>query len=50
MGEIPDHIKIAEGGLGLSDEEEGGMFMGGDSDDDDENPDEEKKEIDIDNI
>ena len=45
MGEIPEHIKIAEGGLDLSDED--GYEMGG-SDSDEE---EEKKEaIDIDNI
>ena len=45
LGEIPDHIKIAEGGIGLSDDEEG--FEYGDEDEGDE---EVKKEIDIDNI
>ena len=48
LGEIPDHVKIAEGGIGMSDDEDG-QFMGGDSDEDD-NEEEEKKEINIDNI
>ena len=44
LGEIPEHVKIAEGGIGLDDDE--GF---GDSDDEDEDG-EEKKEVDIDNI
>ena len=43
LGEIPDYVKIAEGGI-FSDDEEG------DDDDDDGNNEEEKKEVDIDNI
>ncbi len=39
-------MKIAEGGIGLSDEE-GGFGMDSDDDDDDE---EEKKEVNIDDI
>ena len=45
LGEIPDHVKIAEGGIGLDEDGEG--FGGSDDEDDD---DEEKKEVDIDNI
>ena len=44
LGEIPEHVKIAEGGIGLDDDE--GF---GDSDDEDEEG-EEKKDVDIDNI
>ncbi len=47
MGEIPDHVKIAEGGIGLSDGEDD--FGAGDDDDDDEEE-EKKEEINIDNI
>ena len=47
LEEIPEHIKIAEGGIGLSDDEDGFGF--GD-DDDDEDDEEEKKEIDVDKI
>ena len=43
LGEIPEHVKIAEGGIGLDDDE--GF---GDSDEDDDE--EEKKDVDIDNI
>ena len=43
LGEIPEYVKIAEGGIGLDDEE--GF---GDSDEDDDE--EEKKDVDIDNI
>ena len=46
LGEIPEHIKIAESGYDISDEEDGFGGPAG-SDDSDE---EEKKEIDIDNI
>ena len=46
LEEIPDHIKIAEGGIGLSDDEDG--F--GDDDDDEDGDEEEKKEVDIDKI
>ena len=34
LGEIPDHVKIAEGGIGLSDGDDD--FGGGDDDDDDD--------------
>ncbi len=44
LGEIPEHVKIAEGGIGLDDDD--GF---GDSDDEDEDG-EEKKDVDIDNI
>ena len=47
LGEIPDHVKIAEGGIGLDDDEDG--FGIGDSDDED-GDEEEKKEIDVDKI
>ena len=47
LGELPEHIKIAEGGVGGDDEEED--QWGGDSDDD-EDPMEEKKEVNIDKI
>ncbi len=47
LGEIPEHVKIAEGGIGISDDEDGFGF--GD-DDDDEDDEEEKKEIDVDKI
>lgn len=46
LGEIPDHVKIAEGGIGLSDEE-GGFGMDSDDDYGDE---EEKKDVNIDDI
>ena len=45
LGEIPDHVKIAEGGIGLSDDE-GGYGMDSDDDDDEE----EKKDVNIDDI
>merc|ERR1711990_195683 len=35
LGEIPDHVKIAEGGVGLDDEEGEGFDDGDDDDDDD---------------
>ena len=48
LGEIPDHVKIAEGGVGLDDD---GFEINGHSDDDDDDDEEEqKKEINIDNI
>ena len=47
LGEIPEYVKIAEGGIGNSDDEDG--FGLGD-DDDDEDEEEEKKDIDIDRI
>ena len=47
LGELPEHIKIAEGGIDMSDEEGGFGDNGGDDEEDDL---EEKKEIDIDNI
>ena len=46
LGEIPEHIKIAEGGIGFGDEAEGDW----NAEDDDEDEEEEKKDIDIDNI
>jgi len=49
LGELPDHIKIAEGGYGLSDDEEGG-FIGGGSDDEDGDEEEKKQDINIDDI
>jgi translation initiation factor 1A len=51
LGEIPEHIKIAEGGIGM--DEENGAFYGPENDEDeegDEGNEEEKKEIDIDAI
>ncbi len=47
LGEIPDHVKIAEGGIGLSD---GDDDFGGGDDDDDDDEEEKKEEINIDNI
>ena len=47
LNEIPDHIKIAEGGVGLSDDDDGFGIGDDDNEDGDE---EEKKEIDIDKI
>ena len=49
LGEIPEHIKIAEGGIGLSDDEDG-FGMGGDDDDSDEDGEEVKQELNIDKI
>ena len=50
LGELPDHIKIAEGGFGLDDDEDGfGMAMGSDDEDDDDDE-EVKKDINIDDI
>ena len=47
LGELPEHIKIAEGGVGGDDEDED--QWGGDSDEEDD-PLEEKKEVNIDKI
>lgn len=50
LGELPEHIKIAEGGIGLSDDE--GAMYGGESDEGEGDKDDEevKKEVDIDAI
>ena len=45
MGEIPDHIKIAEGGFDYDDDEEGGFDAAAEAGLDD---DEEEKKIDVD--
>ena len=50
LGEIPDHIKIAET-QGFDDEEGNGDMFGNDDDDDsDDGAEESKKEINIDDI
>ena len=48
LGELPEHIKIAEGGIDMSDEEGGFGDYGAEGDEDGEE--EVKKEVNIDDI